>query len=670
MKNLILLIGIGLLLSSLNRANAAFVTVTGQTAGPTPFIKQIQLSANPPDSIQSINFQITPKPGSVTRPISATYPSEYLKRRGYYNSQTGAALLPIFGLYSNFNNTVTLSFTFTDNSTQQITVMAATPAYSNSCGYTSPTVIQPRTNSTALSYDFILIRNLCGDASPVIIDTDGQVRWIGTVGSSNAPATFFQNSVYYANGAILYRIELDGTFVALKDYSNIGVTNFHHNLDRGKSGLIVDVDTTSQIESVNMEVDGLGNILKTWNFADIISAVMIAGGDDPSTFITSASDPSPSNDWFHNNAVTYKKSDDSLIVSSRENFIIAVDYNTSAIKWIFGDDTKQWGQFQSLRNFNLTRNGDTVFPIGQHALSISKDDNLLLFDNGRSSLNHIPTGADRTYAAPRKFQINTQSRVATELWSYPNNQSIFSPFCSSIYEDSPLNYLIDYAIIMNITPPDNLAEILGLDASGNKIFHYRYPTLNCNTAYNSIPIHLEQVAFTTMVPPVVVTRKSHGGAGDFDISLPLTANPGIENRTGGANGDHQIVARFATAVTVTTATVTPASNGTASIKGAPVVNGRTVTVNLTNVSNAQKITINLIGVNDGVNTENISIPMGVLVGDVTGNQVVNSTDINDVKSHTGETVSASNFRRDLAASGLINSTDLSMVKSAVGTSIH
>jgi Arylsulfotransferase (ASST). len=30
-----------------------------------------------------------------------------------------------------------------------------------------------------------------------------------------------------------------------------------------------------------------------------------------------------------------------VIVSSRENFVIAIDYETGAIKWILGDPTKK-----------------------------------------------------------------------------------------------------------------------------------------------------------------------------------------------------------------------------------------------------------------------------------------------------------------------------------------
>ena len=83
----------------------------------------------------------------------------------------------------------------------------------------------------------------------------------------------------------LSRIDLDGAVTLLGDYSSLGIINFHHNIDRGKVGIILDADTTTDYNSVNIEVDASGRVLKTWNMANIISAAMIAGGDDPSQFV-------------------------------------------------------------------------------------------------------------------------------------------------------------------------------------------------------------------------------------------------------------------------------------------------------------------------------------------------------------------------------------------------
>src|SRR5207302_197418 len=107
--------------------------------------------------------------------------------------------------------------------------------------------------------------------------------------------------------------------------------------------------------------------------------------------------------------------------------------------------------FASLRQYALALGPpSTLPPIGQHSVSFTRDDNLLLFDDGRSSFNHIPAGADRTYSAPRKYRIDLRTRTATEVWNYEANQSFYSAICSSVYEDAPLNYLVDYADLTNI----------------------------------------------------------------------------------------------------------------------------------------------------------------------------------------------------------------------------
>jgi hypothetical protein len=94
-----------------------------------------------------------------------------------------------------------------------------------------------------------------------------------------------------------------------------------------------------------------------------------------------------------------------------------------------------------------------------------------------------------------------------------------------------------------------------------------------------------------------------------------------------------------------------------------------VTVNLTGVTSAQRIILTLINVNDGTNSGDVPIPMGVLVGDVNGNAVVNSSDVSLTKSRVGQPVSSSNFREDVNANGLINSVDVAQVKANVGTAL-
>jgi len=161
------------------------------------------------------------------------------------------------------------------------------------------------------------------------------------------------------------------------------------------------------------------------------------------------------------------------------------------------------------------------------------------------------------------------------------------------------------------------------------------------------------------------SRKTHGAAGTFDVPLPLTGDAGVECRSGGATNDYEMIINFANPVTVGSASVTSGTGSASSFS----VSGSQVTVNLTGVTNVQRITVTLFNVNDGTHMGDVPVSMGVLVGDVNGNAVVNSSDVSLTKSHVGQSVSGSNFREDVNASGVINSVDVALVKSKVGTAL-
>ncbi len=166
----------------------------------------------------------------------------------------------------------------------------------------------------------------------------------------------------------------------------------------------------------------------------------------------------------------------------------------------------------------------------------------------------------------------------------------------------------------------------------------------------------------------VVSRKTHGAAGTFDILLPPTGTQGVECRTGGVNGEHSLVFTFAGPLS---------SVGSVSVSGSGSVSSsfidadpRNFVVNLTGVANAQVVTVSLNNVNSAcASSPLITASMGVLLGDVTPNRMVNSSDIGSVKSQSGTAVTSGNFRSDVTVNGSINSSDVGSVKSASGTSL-
>lgn len=471
--------------ASATQADETVITIRAKTPGPTPFINKLTLSVADPTVLDRIQFAIAPKTGSVTRPLSATYKESYLAGRDYVDLQAGEIIVPVFGLYDDYANTVTLTYFFADGSSKQDSTTIQTQLYSDPCGYKNMTKLQPRTANIDLSYDFILTTSNCAQNSPTVVDTDGTIRWVGTAGIRNYTETFYDNGIYIADSGVS-RMELDGAVTRLVDLETLQAVGLHHSIDPGKRGLILDINTESWVESVNIEIDAAGNILKKWFLGDIIRQAMIDGGDDPTPFVRNAKgryDFNAFEDWCHNNATAYWRADDSLIISSRENFVICLDYETGAIKWILGDKTKQWYQYPSLRKYALELTPGSYPPIGQHTVSVTKDNHLLLFDNGQESRNHAPYGVHRPYSAPRKYRLDLEAKTASEVWSYPNDRTVRAAFRSSVYEDAPLNYLVHYDL--------GFQRVLGLTAAGEKVFDYRFP----GAGFRSLPVHWENLTF-------------------------------------------------------------------------------------------------------------------------------------------------------------------------------
>lgn len=189
-------------------------------------------------------------------------------------------------------------------------------------------------------------------------------------------------------------------------------------------------------------------------------------------------------------------------------------------------------------------------------------------------------------------------------------------------------------------------------------------------AVGNVYFDVSNVNFTITAPPplltAVVSRKTHGGAGTFDVNLPLTGPPyGIECRTGGASNDYTIVFTFASSLS---------SVGSATVSAGSVHPDSEINRNnplqyileLTGVTSGQNVTATLNNVN-GSGTA--AVTFGVLTGDTTADTFVNSADISQTKSRSGQAVTSSNFRSDVTIDGFLNSGDISLVKSKSGTAL-
>ena len=164
----------------------------------------------------------------------------------------------------------------------------------------------------------------------------------------------------------------------------------------------------------------------------------------------------------------------------------------------------------------------------------------------------------------------------------------------------------------------------------------------------------------------IVSRKTHGAAGDFDVDLPLSGSTGVECRSSG--GNHTFVFTFTNNVVSGNATVT---SGTGNVSGSPIFSGNTMTVALTGVTDQQQITVTASNVTDsfGQTLPDTAVNAVMLISDTNANRSVNASDVAQTKSQIGVTVGSSNFRTDVNVSGTITASDVSQVKSSDGNSV-
>ena len=173
----------------------------------------------------------------------------------------------------------------------------------------------------------------------------------------------------------------------------------------------------------------------------------------------------------------------------------------------------------------------------------------------------------------------------------------------------------------------------------------------------------------------VKSRKVHGAAGQFDLTVDTTQTMGtsvtVEPRVIGLG--HVIVFQFDTVITIpgTASAIDPfGSIGTVS---APVITGagnNEVSVTLTGIPDNKRVTVSLNQVNGLLGgLGDFAVSMGFLVGDVDSTRVINPTDISRIKARSGLSANATSFVYDLNATGAINSSDISAAKARSGITL-
>jgi arylsulfate sulfotransferase len=446
------------------------------------------------DQIDNVSYRIHTKPGNHSKDVDVSYSLSYLTANSYVDNTVSKVTVPVFGLYAAYANTVSVSVYLKNGQTIEFPLTIQTGVNPN-----EETLLRTEVTKTYIDPKTSFMLFATGDA-PTIIDIDGETRWqfyksyVATAG-----ALLADNDSLLLGGNIshILRVNLSGDVTEEYEVPDTRYTGFSHNFDRGKSGIFGNMqyneNNINKILSVLVEVSPKAKLLETWHFDNILGATIRESGEDPTGFVRNGID------WFHLNSTAYSARDDSIIVSSRENFVLKIDYSTKRIRWILGNTAKKWYQLYPLSLQPLTLEVIGKAPIGQHAVSlvdsgVPGQQSLLLFNNGLGGTPGLDVDVGRTYSAVSLYEIDETARTATEVWTFDADQQYYSPSCSSAYKTAGGDFLVNFAT----TEWYKVVVIMIVDVDKNVLFSMKVPkrtidTGSCGTAYLVREIRLENM---------------------------------------------------------------------------------------------------------------------------------------------------------------------------------
>ena len=395
--------------------------------GPIANTAEARIHVADGQSVASVAFTVRSKPEHCCREVHVRYARSYLDRVRAIEDSSDTVRIAVFGLYADYLNEVTIEVESLSGESAGVQCLVQTDPLPDAA---LPTLDVFRIDED-LDLGFLLLQ---GFGPPAIVDIDGEIRWRAPETTDDVfprvqtPAGLVAGSLF---SNAIYEIDWLGR-VTTSALSDSRCFLSHHNIEHGKSGFLNTVSLQDGgvmwPQSVLAEMSSSGVVSKLWDFDELLREHILANGEDPCSLVMEGVD------WFHMNSAIYDARDDGVIVSSRENFVAKIDYDTGEIRWLLGNPEKAWfTDFPlSLQPLALTVLGDP--PIGQHSLSLSADGSqLMLFDNGKGNLVLDDVGDSRTYSRVSVYRIDEQARTAEETWSFDFGKSIYSPYCSSAH---------------------------------------------------------------------------------------------------------------------------------------------------------------------------------------------------------------------------------------------
>lgn len=346
-------------------------------------------------------------------------------------------VLPIYGLYDNYENTVVIKLGNGKSSEVKIEVEELDVNKAHFCN----------TSYEYFGKDIMTISTatpLVDSARTAGFDYAGDLRWVITekaswdikkISNGRLLVSSYRSmqKPYYTVG--LMEVDFSGKVYA--EYRLPG--GYHHDafeLENGNILVCSDNDFNDSVEDFIVEITKeTGEVVKSWDLQKILPREEGKAGDWNH------------HDWFHNNSVWYDKPTNSITLSGRhQDAAINFDYDTGALNWIIGDP-EGWSQEMVDKYFfkNVTK-GDFDWQYEQHAAMILPNGDVFLFDNGtyRSKVEEKRVPAEENFSRGVIYRIDTDKMEIEQIWQYGKERGaeFYSPYICNVDYYGEGHYMI------------------------------------------------------------------------------------------------------------------------------------------------------------------------------------------------------------------------------------
>jgi len=333
---------------------------------------------------------------------------------GYFTKH----LIPIYGLYPDKSNQVMIFATNRKGIVQETRIKIITEKLVPRLKNVVVEIQNSENDKIQKGFNFLFLHS-----PKFAFDHNGDIRWVldwltlpSTLYDYNGHIIAAAGSNHYGK-TLLYEIDPLGRMYSI----NSIFYGVHHDIIQIDNGnlLITGSDGGPTVEDFLYEINP-----RTGNIENVLDFKKILDQERPSLSRTNQ-------DWMHFNAITWSKSDSSILVSARhQSAIFKLSYPVGKLKWILADHDNWLPDY--LKYLFSPIGSSFEWQYVQHSPILLPDQDgdadtidLLLFDNHSfMKKKELYTDHKDLYSRLVQYRINEKEKTVKQVWEFGKDRGL------------------------------------------------------------------------------------------------------------------------------------------------------------------------------------------------------------------------------------------------------